>query len=245
MIKHYIILSSSYSEGKRIALDMASEILDEKKAKSILTKIKKRCGEDVSLSVHIITTDSKDFKSVQEFDSFFDGVLLVKKVDDFIKLIEKDRGLKGIDVAKYILSIRECDHLMLEKLTYFCYADYLVSTGKKLFNDRILAYKYGPVVESIYSKFKRRGGDDLHDFTCKLSHFEKETQQSIRSRILFAEDGLGKFISIARTLSRYGKLTPWQLVELTHQIDTPWQHTKQSAVIKDETILEYHNYEVI
>lgn len=60
---------------------------------------------------------------------------------------KKDRKLKGIDVAKYILSKTPCTQLKLQKLVYLCFADYLCDTGKELFTDKIYAFKYGPVVD--------------------------------------------------------------------------------------------------
>lgn len=59
LITHYIIMSSSYSKGNRIALDY---LVDEKsnymKLKEILGIITNECGKDVSISTHFVQTDS-------------------------------------------------------------------------------------------------------------------------------------------------------------------------------------------
>ena len=70
------------------------------------------------------------------------------------------------------------------------------------------------------------------------------------SRILFAEDGTEKIISIDRTLKKYGNLSASDLVQLTHQDNTPWSKTSKSTwilyyPIKLETIKQYHKYELI
>ena len=102
MYTHYIILSSSYSNGERIGLDF--KINDEEqhdlKLDSVVKKIINKCGQDVSISTHFIRTESKSWKSVLEKDHFFKDVKLIDSVDKFILLIRKDRELLGIDVAR-------------------------------------------------------------------------------------------------------------------------------------------------
>ena len=103
MVTHFIFMSSSYSKGTRIALDF---IVDDKeiqeKLKKDLDEIVQKCGKDVSISTHMIQAKDETWKSVCESDHFFKDVKVVKRLDEFIKLIQKDRKLEGIDVAKYI-----------------------------------------------------------------------------------------------------------------------------------------------
>jgi uncharacterized phage-associated protein len=54
--------------------------------------------------------------------------------------------------------------MKLQKLLYFAYRDYLQETGTPLFSDRICAWKYGPVVESVYNEFKRYGASNIRRF---------------------------------------------------------------------------------
>lgn len=55
----------------------------------------------------------------------------------------------------------KCTQLKLQKLVYFCFADYLCDTGKELFTDKIYAFKYGPVVDSVWKKYKDYGYEDI------------------------------------------------------------------------------------
>ena len=71
-----------------------------------------------------------------------------------------------------------------------------------------------------------------------------------KSRIMFAEDGTEKIISIDRTLKKYGKLSASRLIEITHRQDTPWSKTFRSRwlpymQIKLETIKEFHKNEQV
>lgn len=236
-------MSSSYTKGKRIALDyvIKSDIQIEK-VKQIVSEIIRECGNDVSLSTHLIQTDSSDWKSVIKKDSFFESVQVINKENEFIKLIKQDRVLKGIDVAKYILSKKKCTHLKLEKLVYMCFADYLCEFGKPLFLDEIFAYKYGPVVKSVYDVYKKYGYESIEKE--KDINVTSILEMPSKSRILFAEDGLTKVKSIEKTLNIYGELSASKLVDITHKESTPWTMTGKgmlfNKIISEDIILKYH-----
>lgn len=238
MVRHFVIMSSSYSLGKRIAID---HILEEELDVSLINKemetIKEMCGQTVSISTHWVVTDSTKWESVWKKDAFFADVYQVKKLSEFIELILEDRKLKGIDIAKYILTKKKCSHLKLEKLVYFCYAEYMHIFKEKLFSDKIYAFKYGPVVESVYEKYKGQkeeiDGSDIKD---------DYDVMSLRSRVLFAHDGVKKLEVIERTLDMYGDKTASELVSLTHKIRTPWSSVEKGMYteIPDKAILELH-----
>lgn len=248
MITHFIFMSSSYTLGKRIALDFIVD--DDKiqdKLKEYLDKITAECGKDVSISTHMIQAEDTTWEAVCKADHFFKGVEVIGSLDKFIKLIKQDRKLEGIDIAKYILSKTKCTQLKLQKLVYLCFADYLCDTGKELFTDPIYAFRYGPVVDTVYEKYKKYGYKPIED--------EKEdidttvSEMPAKSRILFAEDGTEKIISIDTTLKRYGHLTAGQLVDLTHRANAPWTMTPKGtwifySEIKPEVIKQYHKFEM-
>lgn len=243
MIRHFIIMSSSYSTGTRIALDFYGDKINETSILQTIDKIKIECGSDVSLSTHFVNVDSKKWESVSESDAFFKDVELIERVDQFIELIKKDLTLEGLDIAKYILTQRTCTHLELQKLAYLCYADYLCKTRRQLFSDCIYAYRYGPVIDSIYKKYRGSGSFEL-DLDEILS--EEQIGEDIaktmpaKSRIMFSTNGTEKLLSIDETLRRYAEYTVHELVELTHKKDGPWARTPQSCSISDDLILKYH-----
>lgn len=244
---HYIIMSSSYSMGKRIALDYVVQEEDEKKLKEVIFKITQECGKDVSVSTHFVQTTSKLWSSVVRKDHFFKEVEVIDDVDEFIALIKKDRKLKGEDVAKYILSKVRCTHLKLEKLVYLCFAEYLCQYNKELYEDKIYAYKYGPVVESVYEKYKVYRGKQIEDD--EIIDATGIMEMPARSRILFAEDGVEKIKSIDDTLRKYGNLSAGDLVDITHRTNTPWDLSGRgeykNKIIENEIILKYHCVENI
>lgn len=249
MERHFIILSDSYSEHKRIALDILEK--DEKDVKyitDIVLKIKKACKGEAPFSTHSICTDSKDWESVVKVDTYFKDVDVFQDVDEFISKIMKDRTLRGKDVAKYILTKLCCSHLKLEKLCYLCYADYLCKTGEKLFRDKIYAFKYGPVIDSVYENYKKYGDLKINELEENIENQElierqKEYELPRESRILFAEKGLKKVQSINETLEKYGGFTASKLVRITHGKGTPWFRTYKNNMydeITDKEIVEGH-----
>lgn len=250
MVTHFIFMSSSYSLGTRIALDyIVIDMSVQEQIKVHLDRIKRECGKDVSISTHMIQTANEKWESVCQADHFFKDVEVIENLDKFIKLIQKDRNLQGIDVAKYILSKIKCTQLKLQKLVYLCFADYLCETGKLLFVDKIYAFKYGPVIDTVYKKYKAYGYKPIEEENEDIAS-NNISEMPAKSRILFAEDGTEKSLSIEKTLKKYGALSAGELVELTHRPNTPWSKTTKStgifySQIKLETIKEYHTFEVI
>lgn len=250
MVTHFIFMSSSYSLGTRIALDyIVTDESVQKKLKQDLDKITSECGKDVSISTHMIQADDATWESVCIADHFFKDVEVIESLYKFIKLIQRDRKLQGIDIAKYILSKIQCTQLKLQKLVYLCFADYLCDTGKQLFTDKIYAFKYGPVVDTVYKKYKKYGYKPIEQDTTDIDS-KNIFEMPAKSRILFAEDGTEKILSIERTLKKYGDLSAAELVDLTHKQNAPWSKTTKSSwilysPIKLETIREYHKFEII
>lgn len=250
MTKHYIIMSSSYTDGKRIALDITmGNSLNSQSIKKIIEDIRISCDKDVPLSTHLIETNSDSWDSVKLYDPFFDDVEVTNSVNEFAQKIKKDRILCGLDVANYILSKIKCTHLSLEKLVYFAYADYLCSHKEKLFEDEIYAFTHGPVIESVYKTYKKSGYDYVQPINCEsndsyLSSSVKELPA--KSRILFALNGVEKLQSIDKTLEKYGHFSSSTLVGLTHREGSPWSNVDSSKtyqIITDEMIKKYHHIE--
>lgn len=207
-------------------------------------KIKQECGSDTSISIHSIEASSEMWDSVVAEDSFFEDVFVVKTVDEFIRVIQMDRTLSGLDIAKYILSRQSCTHLKLQKLAYYCFADYLCTARGLLFQDKIYAFNLGPVIESIRERFKgfRYINIDNTDMISDISPLN----MPIRSKILFADKGMQKLKSIERTIDKYGQCTASELVKLTHSEGTPWHYTYDGSsfkVIPNDIIFQRHHLE--
>lgn len=137
-------------------------------------------------------------------------------------------------VSNYILSLSNPDigdiisNLKLQKLLYYCQGFHLAMYDKPLFEEPIEAWKYGPVVKSIYQKYKDRGTErleipsNLNDFS--LTEEEKEL--------------------INEVYGMYGQFSAWRLMELTHG-ESPWKTTPENGVITHQKLTEYFKTQLI
>ena len=246
MYKHMLILSSSYTLGARIVLDAhGNPVLFDSMLKSVVDAYD---GKQVPFNTHMMVAEEDTWDSVVRKDPYFEGVKLIDTVEEFVDLIRKDRYLKGTDVARYILSRHRCTHARLEKMTYLAYADYLCSSGARLFTDEIYAFAHGPVVDSVLKRYSRESRQHPHmvlDDTDELSY--GGSMMSIRSRILFAEDGSDKLEAIDNVIKRFESVSTSDLVELTHTEGSPWQRSYKDnglfVPIPDAVIAKYHSAE--
>lgn len=251
MYKHLIILGSAYSIGRRICLHY---VLNEKADFDIVDKdieyVKNKCKNALHLSFNYIQTDDVDWDSVVKHDGYFKNIKVIDDVDEFINLLDEDRFLNGLDVAQYILTLVPCTHLKLEKLVYLCYADYVCKYNRSLFTDRIYAYRLGPIISSVYKKYKKKKDVLYSEEDNEVVENNSKLYLPIKSRIMASKYGSDIIFSIDDTIKKYGNMSAYDLVSLTHKNNSPWsivgydENEKPKLIVKD-VIMNYHKYEEI
>ena len=112
-------------------------------------------------------------------------------------------------------------NLKLQKLLYYAQGMHLGYYGKKLFDEPILAWSYGPVVKSVYEQYKQNGDDGIKEFEFPVENFTDEEEDTLQ----FTDDAFGQF-------------SAWKLVEMTHN-ETPWKNTARGDAIVVDTIKDY------
>lgn len=251
MFSHYIIIGSAYSIGRRIGLDyVVSSDKDFDKVKNDIEYIKTNCKNELYLSSNFIKTEGKDWDSVIKHDAYFKNIKIIDSLDEFISLLDEDRLLLGKDIARYILTRIPCTHLKLEKLVYLCYADYVCKYNRSLFSDRIYAYKLGPVITSVYDKYKKSKSVLFSEEDDSIIEDERSLYLPIRSRIMASKYGSDKIYSIDDTLKKYGDMSAYELVNITHKKNSPWSvvgyvEGEQPKTINKDIVYKYHKYEEI
>jgi uncharacterized phage-associated protein len=136
-------------------------------------------------------------------------------------------------VSRYILKLANDQNnpltpMQVLKLVYISHGWQLGLYGRPLVNEPIEAWQYGPVIPSVYHRYKRFGGrfiDDIPDELPKgFDHSESSTMEQVF-------DG-------------YGNRSGVSLSSLTHEPGTPWSITvRQSgigAVISNDLIEDYY-----
>ena len=95
------------------------------------------------------------------------------------------------------------------------------SFEKPLFSDNIEAWQYGPVVESVYQKYKDNGADGIKIFESPTENFSEREEKTLQ----FTQEAFGQF-------------SAWKLANMTHE-ESPWQDTKINGVIPLNKIKKY------
>lgn len=117
--------------------------------------------------------------------------------------------------------------LKLQKLLYFAQAVSLSLYNKRLFNEEIEAWKYGPVIASLYHEYKQH-------LNSALTHPSGEYKRIKDEEIKQLLTGVWEL---------FGKYTAGELVEITHE-HTPWKETYEEGankIIPTEKIKIYYS----
>ena len=72
----------------------------------------------------------------------------------------------AMDVAKYIVTYctendNPVSNLKLQKMMYFFWIDYYIRTGTYLFDNKMCAWKFGPVAPEVYFAFSVYAGNPI------------------------------------------------------------------------------------
>jgi len=116
---------------------------------------------------------------------------------------------RATDIASFIIrkfsaEDRPIDNLKLQKVLYFAWVDFYKRTGKSLFNDRIEAWMYGPVVPSVYFKYRSYVASPIRSD----DGYEIESKEDRNI--------------IETSVEKYGSMFIGDLIRKTHEPGTPW-----------------------
>ena len=124
-------------------------------------------------------------------------------------------------IAK-ILREKGFDSLQIQKLTYIIFGFYAAKYDEYLFDDRIEAWKYGPVIPILYKEIKG-GGEEVYNAPAIE---DKKVLKTINNII-----------------NTYGKKDGTWLIDRTHAEDTPWSEVykkNQNIEIPRKLIKSYY-----
>jgi len=145
-------------------------------------------------------------------------------------------------ILKGLLDEKPVTHLKLQKLVYFAHGWHLAMYNTPLIDEEVQAWKYGPVILSLYHKLKHYGKTPIN---MTIPETPKETGLSSQPNGELGED-MRKFLDFIWRV--YGRHTAVDLATLAHVSDSPWAKTIEAngggfmirdAVIGNELIKEY------
>lgn len=129
--------------------------------------------------------------------------------DDYHELQKQET----IKISYYVINYCQnknifITNLKLLKLLYFINIHHLICThGKPIFKEEFLAWRHGPVLNSVYNYFK-------YGITTLTQNKIDQIKKDL---------GKEKITIIEETLDKYAQIDAWKLVEKTHINNGPWQ----------------------
>lgn len=149
---------------------------------------------------------------------------------------------RAIDIANYFINKfgleNDISPMKLVKMVYISHGFHLGLTGgEELIDEYAEAQKYGPVIDTVYQKFKKYGtGAITEPAPTPLVGEIDPTVKSLLDKIW----------------NTYGKYSGIQLGTMTHQPRTPWHVTwyarggkdNPGAPIKNDLISQYYKEKV-
>lgn len=236
MFTHFIALAKL--NGRELAYHFASERYEDVEAQRLLfwNQID---ATVVAFSSHVVKTNRSSFISVQQMDPYFAFAEVTGDVAVFKAFIETNLPIRAVDVAAYIEQKEHLRAFALQKTLYYMYADFLVQTGRRLFEANFIAFDQGPVDLAVYHANRDNKKQLL-------------AQQELDIKTMILKDGADRMAFIDDKLSQYeGSFDEYwndPKNNPTHRQGTPWSiaHAKKrNAQITDQEIVNYHYLETV
>ena len=133
-----------------------------------------------------------------------------------------------LDAARYLIFLSygrkkySLTLLKLQKLLYLAQGWSYVWDNRPAFVDDFCAWQYGPVNERVYETFKKYGRSEISEMEGRSRIADESVRETLEAIWL-----------------EYGKLTAYDLVELTHS-QTPWKNAYSNGLrITNKSIQTY------
>jgi uncharacterized phage-associated protein len=165
-----------------------------------------------------IQTD--DIPEISDFSSFQRGRYAEPR------LVERNvdiRALANWFLARFKETNRKITNLSLNKILYLAIERGIIERGILLSPAKIEAWKHGPVFREIYHASKHEGREEIKN---AFKRFDLASKQFVTAEADLSADDLAFLESI---FADYGRLPPGKLVDLTHEVGSPWHAVWQSG----------------
>ena len=155
-----------------------------------------------------------------------------------------DRSYQVGAIANYLIGWsrkkrRQVRHIKLQKLVYVSYGICLAGYGRRLFNERIEAWPYGPVIPELYHEFKRFGPYPIKRLSSNFNYNTGKFEFP-----LVSDDDIDALRVLGFVWDQYGRLSDSVLVDITHTEGSPWQQTiaqgSRNPRIQDDLIRDHY-----
>lgn len=141
-------------------------------------------------------------------------------------------------IEKAIQENKPIDQMKVQKLVYFAHGWHLAMTDQPLLTEAIEAWRFGPVIPSLYHALKYSGNKNI---TKLVKLHDGELIQRIESN----QTELRLFLD--KVWSLYSEFSGIELSNMTHENGTPWarvahefkHHIPLNKILDNELIREF------
>jgi len=156
--------------------------------------------------------------------------------------LERDSGKSGMPhdpkaIANYFLDLadrenRSLSPMKLQKLIYYANGWMLALKAKPLLNEQIEAWRFGPVISSIYHEFRSFGNQPITERASSLEYGEATGggfDVNVVSPSIDDEPVEAEYTKnlLDKVWEIYGGYSAVQLSNMTHAEGSPWHHVFQ------------------
>lgn len=153
----------------------------------------------------------------------------------------EDRAHDARAVANYLL---ECanerglplTNLKIQKLLFFAQAESLVRYRRALVRQQFEAWEMGPVVKAVYDQFKAFKNQPISRPACAF-----DAEISAWVPVKFDLMGLGAREVVQTTLTTFGRVSAFDLSNLTHLPGSPWDRVRNERLGQANIALQIPN----
>lgn len=155
----------------------------------------------------------------------------------------------AIAIANYVIDkanngggMKPLTILRLVKFVYIIYGYSLAALGRSVLNpdyDRVEAWKFGPVIPSVYHTFKHNQNNTISEKGIVLNVINGEA-------VAITPELVDKSVKIIAdwVLRTHDRLTTSELIDLLHEKGTPWAYmysAMKNVVIPEEMTKLYYS----
>lgn len=136
------------------------------------------------------------------------------------------------------------DLLRIVKYVYISYGFALAVLNRCIIDprfDKVEAWKYGPVIPSVYHSFKYNKSNPIRDMAVVVSGEYNAEDEFVVPQI---ENDPKLEVILDMVWVRYGRFTSGELVDILHEEGTPWAHVYTPGLnveIPEETTKLYYS----
>ena len=122
--------------------------------------------------------------------------------------------------------------LQLQKLVFLAHGWAFPLLGRQLVDERVEAWRYGPVFPELYVALKRYRA-------CGVREVPESARERVTNRVneVTLNEVEGRMIDLVH--EKYGSLTGPMLIELTHREASPWHSAEEGRVIGYHLIRDF------